>query len=641
MDYNIAICMPRLDDQVQRDIISALVNYTINNEKYKGFHFHILTTYSDLKFENESADGESAIFTLIGKISVDALLIFPERFYIEEKLNNVIKAAEDRGIPMIAVGKILPGIDSITYGKETCMKNIVSHIIEHHGCRYINFLAGQKVMEATDERLKAFKETMLAHGLPIEEERIGFGEFWDYPTECVMERFYKSKLPFPQAIICANDVMAITVISSLREHGYRVPDDVLVTGFDGIDMERFHTPRLTTAELDYKTLALTIFDYIEKKINGVTLPPETTVDFIQRFSESCGCVCEDTENRYQPFASLWKEVSCDIGFNDAVIKLSSSLKLGGTLYDMFSSIVDFFNTVYTTQIRVCVCADYIENVSSDESYSGTSFSDIMYSVIEKCGDYNSFACDGKSFPTSEIMADRLDSSERNNHTIIYPLHYNEIVYGYICANTEPNHIALYQIRALSMNLAFVLERIATFRHMEAINDRLEQTYIYDSMTGLLSRNGYYRIAKQQIDPFMNSDKRIVILSVDLDNLKDINDNYGHNCGDTAIKLIASTLKEYVGEEGISARFGGDEFIGIRLFDREPDAFVQKFFEGFENSIAEKVKEMNLEYHVSASFGIVSTMIRTLPSLEEGIKSADVLMYAQKKAKKRGSRSFPY
>lgn len=643
MDYEVAICIPRLDDQIQRNTIEAIVDAAAVPNKTNEFHFHILTTYSDVKKmgHDDSLEGEVAIFSLIDRISIDALIVFPERFYVESQLQSIIDVAHKRKIPVISVGKILPDIVSIGYGMGSCMKDIVSHIIEDHGCRYINFIAGQKAMADTDERLHMYRQTMEEHGLPVEEERIGFGEFWDYPTEVVMEKFYTSSLPFPEAIVCANDVMAITVIASLRQHGFKVPDDVLVTGFDGIDMERFHSPRLTTAALDYRTVAKTVIDYLEKMISGEELPMATTIGFARRFSESCGCICDDKDNSYQQFASLWKETSSDIGFNDAVIKLSSSLKLSGSLHSMFSSIIDFFNFIYTTQIRVCLCSDFVNGASYISSYNGKRFTDTMYSVIEKRDDNFTVACDNRPFPLVDITPDKKYGIKRKYHTILYPLHYNDIVYGYLASNTSLNHIALYQIRAMSMNLAFVLERIATYRHMEAINKRLEETYIYDSMTGLLSRNGYYTVSKKLIEPHLKEDKRIVIVSVDLDNLKDINDKFGHSCGDTAIKIIASTLKDFIGESGISARFGGDEFVGIRLFDGSADEYVQKFSEGFNKAIAETVDNMNLEYNVLASFGIVSLLTKTLPSLEEGIKSADVLMYAQKRAKKRVSRSSPY
>ena len=637
MSHNIAICLPRIDDQVQRDVLHAIINAAENDEKYSDYKFYVFSTYSDITGPTPILNGELKIFSIIDYISIDALLVFPERFYWDDEMKEIISAAKKKNIPVLSIGKIIPEAASIGYGMGSSISDIVSHVIEHHGCKYINFIAGKKAHEATDDRLKMFKETIARYGLPSEPERIGWGEFWDFPTEQVMEKFYQSELPFPEAIICANDVMAITAISSLRQHGYKVPKDVIVTGFDGIDMERFHNPRLTTAVLDYKKLADKVMEYIDMMCSGKEIPKESTVDFIKRISESCGCSIEETPDNYQ-LSSLWKEVSCDIGFSDEVTRMSSSLILKGSFDEILGSIADFFNHIFTSEVRVCLFSDYVTGLSDDVKYAENAVTDTVYSALEKHGDESVVTFADRTFPIADIVPDKKYGGQDFRYLILFPLHYNDIVYGYVAANTDIDHICMYQLRALSMHLGFVCERISNFKYMEAINKHLEKTSFYDSMTGLMSRNGYYSLTKKMIEPQLSQNKHIVIISADLDNLKDINDKFGHACGDKAIKIVADTLYEYIGKDGIAARFGGDEFVGIKLFDESPDSFIQKFSEGFSCTISDKVEENDLEYNVSASFGIISLLTKNLPSLEEGIKSADVLMYAQKRAKKRAGRS---
>lgn len=79
-------------------------------------------------------------------------------------------------------------------------------------------------------------------------------------------------MEFPQAIICANDAMAITACSILRERGIKVPEDVIVTGFDGIELEQYNSPRLTTAAADNDVLGEKIINAIDHMMNGVPLP---------------------------------------------------------------------------------------------------------------------------------------------------------------------------------------------------------------------------------------------------------------------------------------------------------------------------------------------------------------------------------
>lgn len=626
--YRITVCIPRLDDQVQRDIVNSF----ISSEAFKDCSFSVLSTYSDMSDDNDIIKGEASIFSLIEFISPDVLIVFPERFYLRHILEGIFDTAKKKRIPIISVGDILPNTASISFGIKQSFRNIINHVIEVHGCKRINFISGRKDAHENDERLAIFKETIEAHGLPYEPERIEFEEFGDIPTEAALQKFSSSELEFPDAIICTNDIMALTTINYLKSHGYNVPQDVIVTGFDGIDLEKYHSPRLTTSSVNNELLNSTLHDYIVRICKGDILPLRHTIEFEERFSESCGCC--DKDNDRKPFISLWKELNSDSSFNDYIIQMISKIDISDSMTDIFSTVARFLSYVCTPEIRVCVCSDYISSIHNGVPYVFTGFSDTMFSVIEKTGDGVAQVFVHKPFSTSELIP---DTESDFNHLTLYPLHHKDTVFGYVAANTALHHIALHQIRTFSMHLGYVLERVATYKLMETINARLEAAYIFDGMTGLLSRNGYYAIEKTKLEPELGTDKHIVIISVDIDNLKEINDKFGHCSGDTAIKIIAHTLKEYVGEDGIAARFGGDEFVGIKFFDGSSDRFVHDFSEGFACSIADKVEESELEYNISASFGIVSVLAKTLPSLEEGIKSADVLMYAQKRAKKKHIR----
>ena len=83
--------------------------------------------------------------------------------------------------------------------------------------------------------------------------------------------------------------MAIECMRTLKEHGYRIPEDVLVTGFDGIDLERYYSPRLTTAEYRIEDLAQTIIDAVMDNIDGNHDMSTRIVNYINRLGGSCGC----------------------------------------------------------------------------------------------------------------------------------------------------------------------------------------------------------------------------------------------------------------------------------------------------------------------------------------------------------------
>ena len=148
-------------------------------------------------------------------------------------------------------------------------------------------------------------------------------------------------------------------------------------------------------------------------------------------------------------------------------------------------------------------------------------------------------------------------------------------------------------------------------------------YRHDSLTGLYNRNGFMRIYEQIVND-SNVDK-ISLAVCDLDNLKKINDNFSHNEGDNAIRVIANALSN-AGEKGAFCRYGGDEIIG--LYSHEVDSStiqknLQKYIDEY-NSSSDK------PYKVSTSIGIYTSK---KTSFEEMFAKADELMYKQKITKK--------
>ena len=173
------------------------------------------------------------------------------------------------------------------------LKKIVRHVVEDHGCKKINFVAGVKDNAFSDERINCFKKVLAENNIEFEPQRLGYRDFWGDPARKVAEQFLKSELPLPDAIICCNDAMAISVCQVLRKNGIKIPEDIIVTGFDGIEAEKYISPRLTTAASDIEDLVDKAMDILEHLINGDEVPLVTHASYYMRLSQSCGCRAVD------------------------------------------------------------------------------------------------------------------------------------------------------------------------------------------------------------------------------------------------------------------------------------------------------------------------------------------------------------
>jgi len=127
----------------------------------------------------------------------------------------------------------------------------------------------------------------------------------------------------------------------------------------------------------------------------------------------------------------------------------------------------------------------------------------------------------------------------------------------------------------------------------------------------------------------NPSETSLLLMIDLDNFKTINDTYGHDCGDMALKLVADTLQHTIRRMDITARLGGDEFV-VLLSQAKTEKTLDRV-----QDLARKLNSLILQHkghkiQISASVGIHT--LRKGDSFEMAMAQADKEMYKKKRAK---------
>ena len=167
-------------------------------------------------------------------------------------------------------------------------------------------------------------------------------------------------------------------------------------------------------------------------------------------------------------------------------------------------------------------------------------------------------------------------------------------------------------------------------------EALRTLSLSDELTGLYNRRGFFTLAEQQLKIAKRMKKKMLLLFVDLDDLKLINDNHGHNEGDLALIEIANALKKTFRESDLIARIGGDEFATLVTETEGSNAEIlsTRLLEGLREHNAKKSRGYNL----SISIGISRYDPETPSTIDELLSLADKLIYKQKK-QKLSSREF--
>ena len=172
--------------------------------------------------------------------------------------------------------------------------------------------------------------------------------------------------------------------------------------------------------------------------------------------------------------------------------------------------------------------------------------------------------------------------------------------------------------------AYISDVSATVTHRKLVdeNKTLNNLANYDRLTGLQSRRMFMERIKDSED-----NKSVVISIGDIDDFKKINDTYGHECGDKAIRSAARAIAGGGGISSIPVRYGGDEFVSISIYDEAEPPEERK------TAILEKAREIvaqeKLPFALEFSIGYVITDPDGDKTLEEYVREADHSMYQEK------------
>ncbi|MDI6717780.1 MAG: GGDEF domain-containing protein [Patescibacteria group bacterium] len=192
----------------------------------------------------------------------------------------------------------------------------------------------------------------------------------------------------------------------------------------------------------------------------------------------------------------------------------------------------------------------------------------------------------------------------------------------------------------------IKELVKILAEYESEINRLQAMIDYDFLTGVYNRHGFSTEAEKFLKSLKNKKnkrngmiiKDFLLIFIDLDNFKKINDVYGHQVGDKALKAYADVFKNSVRTLDIVGRWGGDEFIIGAINTKEKDAY--QIINKIKKELAKiKVPGINENVKFGASFGYVSARNnhRVITNLGELVEMADEAMY-QEKIKNKNSKS---
>jgi diguanylate cyclase (GGDEF)-like protein len=178
--------------------------------------------------------------------------------------------------------------------------------------------------------------------------------------------------------------------------------------------------------------------------------------------------------------------------------------------------------------------------------------------------------------------------------------------------------------ALTNLLVRALEHVLEQSQMDS---ELRSLALTDDLTGLQNRRGFVALATQQLRLALRNREGLLLFFVDVDNLKETNDNFGHHEGDLVLRRVADALTQTFRDSDILARLAGDEFavLAADTSSQDQDVMLRRL----EQSLME-LQAHEIRYDLSVSVGMVRFDPRESVSLEELLARADEAMYENKR-----------
>ena len=236
------------------------------------------------------------------------------------------------------------------------------------------------------------------------------------------------------------------------------------------------------------------------------------------------------------------------------------------------------------------------------------------------------------------IANRYMPRDRRYTFVMVPLFSNEEQYGLFICELDYNHFS--QIYSVAPQICSAIKMTRLVKELEGNleearfdNRRLKLISDSDELTGVYNRRGFYRMSNMLLESPESAGKSCVLILADLDNLKIINDTFGHDGGDHALKTCVQYLTSAVPLLDAIGRVGGDEFAGFAVVEDAEQA-GQQIYDSIKKAAKVYNETSDIPYNITLSVGVYTMPCKAGEQIQNYVKFADQKLYQDKKNKNR-------
>lgn len=633
------IPIPHLEYEYSQKLLEGVKQYV----KDTGNDFLVYSSKEPEARESDYSYQEWSIVKFLNKNNIDGAVIpMPalSRYVGEKKMADIVKDFSSQ-FPVVSIVSQVDEVPSLIVNSEKSFKNLIEHLIFEHGRKKILFMGIDCQSNDIRDRLVYFREVMEKRNIEIPEHHVIYADYTFLSATETMQRHFPTRdsVDF-DAVVCVTDELALGAMTYLTSLGFSVPEDICITGFDNTIRASYSYPSLTTIDQNVPRQCYTGIKILEDKVTGKNVNLLNVIHSECSFRASCGCLPKNSNYIFRKqdgtyvsrnkdfysnaFSALFLRNDQNIRILDFIEELQSSLSL-----EVMCSRLEKYLTSF--EINHCALCLYEKPVQIEE---GDAFELPSKARIYYASDNNSshkvidskeyFDCEEKLLP-----GDMLDSFK--GVSIVKTIYHGKLQYGYMILSLGSYDCSEYMI--IYSLLSKFISSAYEVSQLELKNNNLAILSKTDELTGLLNRRGFMYAAQQELNIAAGIGKSGLVIYGDIDGLKYINDTFGHDAGDRAIKAEVELLKKTFRAADTMGRLGGDEFaiLSISLSKRT----FEKLKEKLDELCADWNRNTNEEFKLSISLGAFEFDSKNY-NLTHLLKLADMELYKIKREKKAGN-----
>ncbi|MCM1120549.1 MAG: GGDEF domain-containing protein [bacterium] len=585
----------------------------------------VFVSFSSYSGQDNINNSESNIFRLPDLRDYDGVILLSNSFNTQEELDTVYRTVMESGIPSVSLEYDYEGIRTINADNYNGMHDLVDHMIREHAARHIVFVGGPREHMESNTRLQAVRDAVRENGLSLCDEDIMYGDWAKNLAVSLVSDWLDRHEQLPDVFICANDIMAMGVCDLMAGRGYRVPEDVIVTGYDCTMQGQEYVPSLASVDHEWRGMGIKALQILLEDMAGRVSDASITMNARFVPGKSCGCdsnspVIRAGRSYHAPMTDslLW-----DAHFRHiylAIRKAENADSLNQCLNALFQNEC----WMEGDNFMLCLEREFFNIEDGDGNLRTHGYSD---SIDVICSLRDGTPMPHRIMKRGDAMFCASNENPEPGIYIFVPVYSEARSYGFAMLTKDIDVVEDNGLYIWTRHLSENLEQVRRNITIADLTRKLTKLSVTDVLTGVYNRAGCEKISYPMLEEWHGAGGTGAIMIADIDRMKTINDQYGHASGDLALRVVAMVLKSQLPSDWIVSRFGGDEFfVGGKLMEgMDMDALR----ESIGQKLAQEVERRQITFHLSLSIGYAVLEPDQKLDLEESLRQADRLMYTVK------------